>query len=184
MVDKSPGFINYIDLIDKIFPNSIHVNMVRNGLAVINSILFKYRFSKRKRDVIYRNRSSIFGSYNNETKFLFHKDLVEFVARQWLYLIDRGCYWKEILGERHLEVRYDELCDDPIKVFEVIQSRIGYDLGIDFSDVELISSDYKYKSSDWEADTFTKSRGFKDKEIKTLGIIKKRMEELSYDFDI
>ena len=58
------------------------------------------------------------------------------------------------------------------------------DFEIDFSKLSVKSSDFKYKTKNWESETFTKSNGIIKQDLSILPMIKEKMNELGYEYDI
>jgi hypothetical protein len=184
LMDKIPFMINWVNLVDKVFPDAYHIHMIRNGLAVANSILYIYRHSENKDHQRFRQRVIPFGPYKEEHLEFFYKDLTEFVSRQWIYLTSRGQQWKDLLKERYIEVRYEDLTKNPEDFFKELCSRINIDFNkIDLNKDFIKNMNFKYKSDNFKAKLETKKKAIEDSDLKKLEIMKKKMIELGYKFE-
>lgn len=184
LMDKIPFMINWVNVVDKIFPDAFHIHMIRNGLAVANSILYIYRYSENKNHQRFRERIIPFGPYKEEYLELFYRDLSEFISRQWIYLTNKGQQWKDLLKERYIEVRYEDLTKNPEETFKDLCNT----LNIDFNKIALNKDfiknmNFKYKSNNFKAKLETKKKAIEEQDIKKLALMKKKMIELGYKFD-
>jgi hypothetical protein len=95
--DKTPGYGYHLELLDRLFPNSRIVHLVRDG-----------------RDIAISLRGVSWGS----------TDLPK-VAQKWM-LETLLCHkMGGLLGERFLEIRYEELVDNPEAALRLICTHLG-----------------------------------------------------------
>jgi len=123
-------------------------------------------------------------SYTKELKKYFHKDLVEFIARQWVLLVTIGRGWKNLLKERYIEVFYENLTKNPLDILRKVCKTIEINPDLIKIDIEITNPNYKYQETDFKANTYTMKRAIQKQDISKLTIIKNLMEELNYPFDI
>ena len=113
LLDKSPMMTLWVPLIDSIFPEAHHIHMIRDGRAVLNSILYKLRWSKSEKDRAFQSGEKIYGPQSPGMLEVAEDQLARRHAQQWVDLVQAGRSWAELLGDRYHEVRYESLVADP-----------------------------------------------------------------------
>ncbi len=104
-INKHPRNSLRLDYIDAIFPDALYIHVLRDGRAVVNSIL-EYVARRPER------QQFPFGNFCKPPNWRAYlgEDLVTQSAHQWVgivnYIIDR----RESLGSRYIEVKYEDLC--------------------------------------------------------------------------
>jgi hypothetical protein len=120
LLDKIPFMTLWIPLVNEVFPDAKHVHIIRDGRAVVNSILWKLRYSEREKDQLFREEKLFYGPQPAELVNPMDLSLALRHARQWVLLVERGKSNREILGERYYEVRYEDLVSSPRPVMEAV----------------------------------------------------------------
>jgi hypothetical protein len=107
-VNKHPRNSVRIDFLDRIFPDARFIHVIRDGRAVVNSILTEIRRSPRRQKIP-------FGGFCKppDWRRLLREDLVEQTALQWGEIVRYVRARRERLSQRYLEVSYEALCADP-----------------------------------------------------------------------
>lgn len=96
--DKTPGYSLDMPLLARLFPGARFVHIVRDGRDVVLSL--------------------------SET--LFSGDLIQ-SAQAWAHRVRKGREDGRRLGDRYVEVRYEELVDDPERVVRSVCDFVGLD---------------------------------------------------------
>lgn len=106
-VNKHPRCSLRIDFINKIFPDAYFIHLIRDGRAVVNSIL-----NKTEKETF--RHSVPFGHFCKppEWRQFLRDDPAEQAAHQWTEILKYVLSKKEILGARYLELKYEDLCQD------------------------------------------------------------------------
>lgn len=105
--DKTPGYVNHIDLLSSVFPEARFVHVIRDGRDVALGYLDRDEWGP---------------------------STVGHAALYWRSRVSRGQESGHRLGpERYLEARYEDLVDDP----EATVRRVCDFLGLDFHDSML-----------------------------------------------
>lgn len=106
-INKHPRCSLRIDFINKIFPDAYFIHLVRDGRAVVNSILNKTQKEKFRHTVPFGH----FCKPPDWRQFL-RDDPVEQAAHQWAEILKYVFAKKESLGARYMELKYEDLCQD------------------------------------------------------------------------
>jgi hypothetical protein len=109
LLDKTPFMTLWIEAIDVIFPDAYHIHIIRDGRAVVNSILYKLRHSKNAKDKRFMEEHVMYGPQPPEIEDPLALHPAERHARQWVSLVQTGRAQRVALGERYYEVRYEDL---------------------------------------------------------------------------
>lgn len=141
-VNKHPRNSLRITYIDRIFPDARFIHVVRDGRAVVNSVLREI-----SRDP-WRKNLPFWGFCKPPAwKDLLHLSPVEQTAHQWNDIVRYVSNHGEVLKDRFFEVRYEDLCKRPRAVVADMFRFAGLssDEGI-LGDLptELPNYDYKY----------------------------------------
>lgn len=104
-VNKHPRNSVRIDYLDAIFPDARFIHVIRDGRAVVNSMLTQLRRRPRRAEVPFGR----FCKPPNWREWI-RDDLVEQTALQWREIVAYVRARRASLGERYLEIRYEDLC--------------------------------------------------------------------------
>lgn len=104
-MNKHPRNSVRIDYLDAIFPDALFVHVIRDGRAVVNSMLGQLRRKPRRAEVPMGRFCKPPG-----WRSLLRDDLVEQTALQWRAIVRDVLERRDRLGKRYLEVRYEDLC--------------------------------------------------------------------------
>jgi hypothetical protein len=112
-LNKHPRNSVRLDYIRTVFPDAFFIHVIREGRAVVSSILTKIQGEPDQRNIPFGN----FCKPPHWREYL-HDDPVEQAAFQWReitrYILDR----RDTLGNRYHEFRYEDMCARPQEVFE------------------------------------------------------------------
>lgn len=108
LLNKHPRNSVRIGYIRGAFPDAFFIHLIRDGRAVAHSI------ASRSLDESYR-RSIPFGDFCKPPgwRTLVRSDAWEQAALQWMAIVRYVLAWRERLGARYHEIRYEELCRHP-----------------------------------------------------------------------
>jgi hypothetical protein len=120
LLDKIPFMILWVPLVNKVFPDARHIHIIRDGRAVVNSIVWKLRYSDREKDRLFREEKLFYGPQPPELTNPMDLPPVLRHARQWVLLVEEGKRSRALLGERYHEVRYEDLVSSPRSVMEAV----------------------------------------------------------------
>jgi hypothetical protein len=129
LLDKIPFMTLWIPLVNEVFPDARHFHIIRDGRAVVNSILYKLRYSTREKDQLYRKEKLMYGPQPPELTDPMSLPPAKRHARQWIMLVQHGRQNAVTLGERYCEVRYEDLVSAPRPTMKAIfhHARLEYD---------------------------------------------------------
>ena len=91
VLDKAPAFTRMLDVVIEVFPNAHIVHIVRDGRAVVNSIVYGFRYRGKQWAV---EQSG---------------DPVQDACRTWSEFVLAGRRGAELVPERYHELRYETL---------------------------------------------------------------------------
>ena len=119
-VNKHPRNSVRMDFIERVFPDALYLHVIRDGRAVVNSIV-----SRTAREP-YRQQIP-FGDFCKPPGWqdLLRDDPVEQAALQWAALVRHVRTTGARLDGRYLEYRYEDLCDVPRTVMADLFSFAG-----------------------------------------------------------
>jgi hypothetical protein len=110
-VNKHPRNSVRIDYLRRVFPDARFIHVIRDGRAVVSSIVTLIRSRAR------REKQPMGGFCRPPGwRTLLRDDLVEQTALQWQAIVRHVRGWRATLGEDYCEVRYEELCAQPREV--------------------------------------------------------------------
>ena len=173
-LSKYPRNAVRIRYLNKIFPNAIFINIVRDGRAVVASMIRRAK----------KQNGNYFGiplKHGNQWKF----DLLERHARQWVNVLEEINQAKNYLGkEQFFELKYEDFVLDPKtwlkKIFyfcnlqqqNVFQNPIKRVLGK--RKIEIITEKLPARNELWKQE-------FNEEEIKKLSkLMKSTLEKFEY----
>jgi hypothetical protein len=121
-LNKHPQNSLRIPYLDLIFPDAIYIHLIRDGRATVLS-----NISQIKKDK-YRQKLP-FGSFPKPDKWRDYtgKDYLEQFAYQWKFVIQyiRDSIKKLDNDGRYLEVKYEEFCNNPRSILNIIDEFCG-----------------------------------------------------------
>jgi len=111
-VNKHPRSSVRITFIRKIFPDAYFLHVIRDGRAVVNSIINKIRED-------YVRQTTPFGNFCKPPDWRRYqrKDIIEQTAWQWTKILEHIMENKAELGNRYFEVKYEDFCIKPREIF-------------------------------------------------------------------
>lgn len=109
LVDKMPFMTQWVAAVDRVFPDAYHIHIIRDGRAVVNSILYKLRHSQKPKDERFKQALLMYGPQPPDLENPLALHPAERHARQWVSLVQTGQAQQALLGERYYELRYETL---------------------------------------------------------------------------
>jgi hypothetical protein len=107
-MNKHPRNSVRIGYIDRVFPDAFFIHVIRDGRAVVNSIVNKIQKDPFRQEIPFGN----FCKPPQWREFL-RDDPVEQAALQWREIVRFILDQRENLENRYYELRYEDLCRDP-----------------------------------------------------------------------
>jgi len=133
---KSPQCSVKIRYLNEIFPNALYVHLIRDGRAVANSI-----YNRRKQ----RNINKWWGvKVNGWEEIEKNNSPLIASALQWKEVVSYIRNNKDVLGDRYLEIKYENLVDDFDKTLNEVCEFIGIDNNIKYAGIPK-NMNYKWK---------------------------------------
>lgn len=114
-LNKHPRNSVRIDYLRRIFPDARFVHVIRDGRAVVASILHQIRSRPRRQQIPFGNFCKPPG-----WRSLLRDDLTEQTALQWTEIVRYVRERRAGLGGDYYELRYEDLCSDPKTSFEAM----------------------------------------------------------------
>jgi LPS sulfotransferase NodH len=158
-VNKHPRNSVRIDYLRRVFPDARFIHVVRDGRAVVSSIVTQIRSRARR-------EQQPMGGFCRPPgwRALLRDDLVEQTALQWQAIVRYLRERSAALGPDYCEVRYEELCARPREVYRGLFEFAGLAAGeaqlAGVSDRRLERSDgWRERLSAREIDTVEKTAG-------------------------
>ena len=130
-MNKNPRNTVRIDYIQAIFPDAYFVHVIRDGRAVVNSILKKAEREPFRKNFPFWN----FCKPPNWRQFV-REDPVEQAALQWREIVSYVLARRDRLGTRYMEYRYEDLCRRPRQILKQVFQFVG--LPVDDAILEAI----------------------------------------------
>ena len=187
LLDKCPLMIQWVPLIEAVFPDAHHVHLIRDGRGVLNSILYKLRHSDKDRDRPFQSGEKIFGpqtpamlEWPADQPALRH-------AQQWVDLTQIGQNWAPTLGPRYHEVRYEALTADPRSVVGELCQALDVPVTPEVLEREvpatLPDKNELWQRPDLRVDdpVFSRRCSLTDRDTAGLGLMRTRLAELGYE---
>lgn len=114
ILDKPLAAALWMKQINRAFPNAKIIHIVRHGRSVVNSMLFKYRFSTKEKDKKYRKkRGGWFGAKPPGHEYTTTWPLALRCSWQWAEIVGRiKTDGRFFFGDNYCEIKYEDLCDD------------------------------------------------------------------------
>ncbi|MCL4302438.1 MAG: sulfotransferase [Anaerolineae bacterium] len=186
LLDKIPFMILWIALVDEIFPTARHFHVIRDGRAVVNSILYKLRYSTKEKHRRFQEEKILYGPCPPELVNPLLQPQPQRHARQWLYLVTYGQQNRPLLGERYLEIRYEDLVADPQRIMRQVLDHAQLDYNEQFIaeifPAQLINRNYKWQSSEQiqVSDNYTAQKSLTDEDMPYLAEMSPLLQSLGY----
>lgn len=187
LLDKSPFMTLWIPLINKVFPDARHIHIIRDGKAVVNSILYKLRYSPQEKDVPFREGKVMFGPHPPELIDPMSLQPALRHARQWIMLVEHGRHCRKILGERYCELRYEDVVSATPTTMRMILRHAQLPLNEEYLNEvyphTLENRNYKWKGEKKSAmdDGYTAHRAFESEDIPYLSEMNPLLRSLGYE---
>ena len=187
LLDKIPFMILWIQLVNKMFPDARHFHIIRDGRSVVNSVLYKLRYSRKKKDQRYRKGELLYGPQPPELINPMLQPPAQRHVRQWILLVEYGRQSAELLGNRYYELRYEDLVNDPRNTMKNVleHAQLAHDekfINNIYPD-KLENRNYKWRSDKHtiKAVGFTAHRAFEREDIVYLEEMNPLLCLLSYE---
>jgi len=111
-INKHPRNSVRIDYMREIFPDAFFIHLIRDGRAVVNSIITQTPRKPTRQGIPFAN----FCKPPNWRQFL-RDDPVEQAALQWREIVGYVLGKRSELGDRYHEFKYEDMCSTPREVF-------------------------------------------------------------------
>ncbi|MCP3927694.1 MAG: sulfotransferase [Bacteroidetes bacterium] len=167
-VNKHPRNSVRIDYIRKIFPDALFIHVVRDGRAVVNSIINRIERDSARQKVP-------FGDFCKPPSWqhFLRDDPVEQAALQWREIVSYVLSKRNELGSCYYQFKYEDLCVNPRKTlrsaFKFADMAVSEDIWSTFPET-FKNMNYKYKEI------------FADTQISTINSIQiELLKELGYE---
>lgn len=151
-VGKTPSMTLWIPLVNSVFPQALHIHIIRDGRAVLNSVLNVLR--KPSPDFARRLKRSggLFGPFPYAIGDPLFLPEAERHARQWALMVETGRRDGATLNDRYLELRYENLARHPRETMRQMLTHAQLDFDTTFINTTYPESfenrNYKFKSDD------------------------------------
>jgi len=137
-VNKCPRNVLRIEFLDEVFPDAYFVHIVRDGRAVANSI----------RNARLKHNGAYWGCRPPNWQRLVDMPLLEASGLQWKMIVEYAVdAAKSIPPERYMQIRYEDLCAEPEKVFREVSNRV--ELEWDDATLAALVSDIESRNYKW-----------------------------------
>ena len=135
ILDKDPNYIFIVDLIDKIFPDSLHIFCLRDPRMVVSSICHRFKDPQYESQFFKGYPSGFYSNiFPRGYEGWREKAVEERHAWQVVCVLKEGLRAAKYLGNRCLVTRYESICVDSKKEIQ----RINRFLGVQ-TDLELVN---------------------------------------------
>ena len=187
LLDKTPFMTLWIPLVNVVFPDARHFHIIRDGRAVVNSILYKLRYSTGKKDGPFRENKMMYGPQPPG----LHESMSLPPARrhslQWVRLVEHGRAAARVLGPRYCELRYEDLVDTPGDIMNMVLRHAHLECSSRFiEDVyrdELENRNFKWRDKRQQAveDGFTAHRAIEAGDEEEMTVMNPLLQQLGYE---
>lgn len=187
LLEKTPFMVLWVPLVNVVFPDALHIHIIRDGRAVVNSILYKLRYSKKDKDQQFVEERVLYGPCPPELVDPVSLPQAERHAQQWRLLVEHGRQAQTLLGERYLEVRYEDLTAHPRETMSTVMSHVQLPVDEEFLVAHyahrLENRNSKWRSADAASvqDGFTARRVLTSEDLPALQAIAADLRALGYD---
>jgi len=187
LLEKTPFMVLWIPLVNAVFPDARHIHIIRDGRAVVNSILYKLRCSTKDKDQAFMSEHVLYGPCPPELTDPLALPQAERHAQQWRLLVQHGQAARALLGERYFDLRYEALTANPRATLRAVlaHAQLPADdafLAAHYAD-RLENRNSKWQSSDAAPvqDGFTAHSALTDDDWPALRAIAPDLRALGYD---
>jgi hypothetical protein len=186
ILDKSPFMTLWIPLMDCVFPDAKHIHIIRDGRAVVNSILYLLRHSNKKKLKRFAEEHLFFGPQPQELTNPLQMPAAKRHALQWVYLVQNGQKNKKNLRDRYMELHYEDLVSRPREIMHRIVKHVDLPGADDFIGKnippELPNRNFKWQNSQaaFEDDGYTTKRARTDEDMAYYRFMNPMLQELNY----
>ena len=187
LLDKTPFMVLWIPLVNVVFPDARHIHIIRDGRAVVNSILYKLRCSVKDKDQPFVVEHVLYGPCPPEMPDPLALPQAERHAQQWRLLVQHGQRARQLLGDRYLELRYEDLTARPHQTMRAVlqHAQLPADeafLAAHYAE-QLENRNSKWRSAEMAPmqDGFTARRALTDDDWPALHAIATDLRALGYD---
>lgn len=111
-INKHPRNSVRIDYIRAIFPDALFIHVIRDGRAVVNSIVRKIERESERQQIPFGNFCKPAG-----WRQYLRDDPIEQAALQWREIVGYILSKRSELGDRYYEFKYEDMCLKPREVF-------------------------------------------------------------------
>ena len=187
LLDKTPFMTLWIQLVNEVFPEARHFHIIRDGKAVVHSILYKLRFSSKEKDQRFCKEELFYGPRPPGLMNPMLQSAAKRHAQQWILLVEQGKKNAKLLGRRCFELRYEDLVNDPRATLKEVfnHAQLPYDRKFidDNYPEKLENRNYKWNSDKYEmkSDGFTAHQSFKPEDITCLKEMNPLLHLLGYE---
>lgn len=168
LVNKHPRNSVRIDYIRQIFPDAFFIHVIRDGRAVVNSIINKTQREPTRQRIPFGN----FCKPPHWRQFL-RDDPVEQAALQWREIVRYVLSRRHELGARYQEFKYEDMCSMPRETFASMFEFAGLPVSDEFLariPKQLRNMNYKWKEQ------------LSSEQIASIDAVQEELlEELGYD---
>ena len=186
LLDKTPFMTLWIQLVNEVFPEARHLHIIRDGRAVVNSILYKLRFSRKEKDQRFCKEELFYGPHPLGLIDPMSQSPAQRHTLQWILLVEQGRKNAELLSQRYWELRYEDLVAAPRTMMKKVFSHALLPYGNKFIDdnypLKLENRNYKWKSDRHElpSDGVTGHRALKGEDMPFLETMNPLLRSLGY----
>jgi hypothetical protein len=110
-LNKHPRNSVRIEYLQAVFPDALFIHVIRDGRAVVRSMLEMYEREPARKAVPMGNFCK-----PPDWRLYLRDDLVEQSALQWREIVLHVLGKRDELGSRYHELRYEDLCQDPRRI--------------------------------------------------------------------
>lgn len=187
LLDKVIFMIQWIPIVNDIFPTAHHVHIIRDGRAVVNSVLYKLRYSDKEKDRPFQEEQIMYGPIPPELANPLQQPQALRYASQWVYLVKRGRTASHLLGDRYHEIHYEDLAATPREYMCGILKHVQ--LQADEKFLERFPEKGQDRNSTWQANQPNHSAGWSQKRALTeadmthLAVMNPLLQSLGYNID-
>jgi hypothetical protein len=118
--NKNPRSSVRIDFIRAVFPDAYYIHVIRDGRAVVSSLLQRMEREPWRKEIP-------FGDFCKPPDWRrnVRSDPAEQAALQWREIVRHVRDRRFVLGERYVEYKYEDLCEDPRAVLGATFRAVG-----------------------------------------------------------
>lgn len=175
-LNKDPNNTVRMDFIRKVFPDSYIIHIIRDGRAVVSSLIYSLPADWETKDRFkpYDKRINPWpGVKPPRWRLLLRDDPCEQHALQWRESIKYARKRKDRLRDHYYEIRYEDLCENPRGVLAKAYRFVG--LSVNNNTLKNLPKKLDNKNFKWK-------ENLTDSQIKTVNEIQiGLLRELGYD---